>query len=57
MLSTRAGRPAADGVERAVRMVLRGMPAEQAWRKCGKPTTPGNIQRRAVALRKAEAAT
>ena len=32
------------------------MPAEQAWLKCGKPTTPGNIQRRAGAIRKADAA-
>ena len=46
MVSYRAGRPAADGVERAYRMVLRGMPAEQAWRKCGKPTS---IQRRCAA--------
>ena len=45
----RAGRPSVDGVEREVCMVLRGMPAEQAWLKCGKPTTPGNIQHRAVA--------
>jgi hypothetical protein len=52
----KTGRPVADGVQRAVKMVLRGMLAEDAWAKCGKPTTLANIRRRANDVWKAEEA-